>query len=55
VDVPHTRATTVLETDQAQVTELQLPRGRYLAVCFVSDREGGPPHFSQTITALEVG
>ena len=55
VDVPHTRATTVLESGQRQITVLDLPRGRYLFGCFVSDRAGGPPHLSQTMTAVEVG
>lgn len=41
VDVPHERATTVLEGGGEQITELTLGPGRYVLLCFVSDRVGG--------------
>jgi hypothetical protein len=41
VDVPHDRATAVLEGRGEQVTELTFQEGRHLLLCFVSDRAGG--------------
>jgi hypothetical protein len=41
VDVPNERATTVLEGGGEQVTELTFRPGRYVLLCFVSDRDGG--------------
>jgi hypothetical protein len=46
VDVPHQRATTVLEGGLAQVTELTFEPGRYVLLCFVSDRAGGAPQWA---------
>ena len=37
-------ATTVLEGGTSQVIELDLKPGRYAFYCFISNREGGPPH-----------
>lgn len=41
IDVPNERATTALEGGGAQITELTFRPGRYLLLCFVSDRDGG--------------
>jgi hypothetical protein len=48
--------TTVLDRDGDQVTTLTLRAGRYAAVCFLSDRGGGPPHVAKgMIDEVRVG
>jgi hypothetical protein len=47
VDVPGKHATTVLEAGGKQVAEMTFAPGRYALVCFVADREGGPPHLQE--------
>lgn len=37
--------TTVLDGGNSEVTRLNLKKGNYALLCFVSDRKGGPPHF----------
>jgi hypothetical protein len=37
--------TTVLDGGASEVTDLDLKKGKYAVLCFVSDRKGGPPHF----------
>jgi hypothetical protein len=37
--------TTVLDGGNSEVTQLDLKKGNYAVLCFVSDRKGGPPHF----------
>lgn len=37
--------TAVLDGGAKEVTDLELKAGRYAFVCFIPDREGGPPHF----------
>ncbi len=44
VDTEQTRETAVLEGGDRQVTQLDLPAGRYALICFVRGRGGGPPH-----------
>lgn len=39
--------TAVLDRDQQQNTELTLTKGRWIALCFISDRAGGPPHVAK--------
>lgn len=51
VDVPHDRATTVLEAGDAQTTEMTFRQGRYLLLCFVSPRTGGDPQWKRGMTA----
>ncbi|MDQ3093501.1 MAG: hypothetical protein M3R46_17960 [Actinomycetota bacterium] len=41
----------VLEGGAKQVVQLDLKRGKYALVCFVSDREGGPPHVAMGMIA----
>lgn len=36
--------TATLESGDMQIVELDLKRGKYALVCFISDRKGGPPH-----------
>ncbi len=39
-----TQATAVIEGGEGQVVTLDLEPGRYAFYCFISDRQGGPPH-----------
>jgi hypothetical protein len=39
-----TQTTAVLEGDTSQLVTLNLKPGRYVLFCFISDRQGGPPH-----------
>ncbi len=39
-----TRNTAVLEGGEGQLVTLDLKPGRYALLCFISDRQGGPPH-----------
>jgi len=39
-----TQTTAVLEGGDSQLTTLDLKPGKYALLCFISDREGGPPH-----------
>jgi hypothetical protein len=36
--------TSILASGDKQIVELDLKRGKYALVCFISDRDGGPPH-----------
>ena len=40
-------ATAVLAPGQSITTDLTLASGTYVFVCFLSDREGGPPHVAE--------
>jgi hypothetical protein len=42
-----TSATAVLEGGEGQTVTLDLKPGRYAFYCFISDRQGGPPHALQ--------
>ena len=44
VDPETVRETVVLEGHERQVTQLDLPAGRYALICFVRGRSGGPRH-----------
>ena len=44
LDFAGTTRTSVLAGRDTQIVELNLKRGKYALVCFLSDREGGPPH-----------
>jgi hypothetical protein len=37
-------ATAVIDGGRTQVAQLELKKGKYALVCFISDRRGGPPH-----------
>lgn len=39
-----TASTAVIEGGEGQVVTLDLKPGRYVLFCFISDRQGGPPH-----------
>ena len=36
-----------LDGGTEQVAEITLKSGRYASVCFITDRGGGPPHFTK--------
>lgn len=44
VDFENGISTAVIDGGQAQVTELDFKKGKYALVCFITNREGGPPH-----------
>lgn len=44
IDEKDTLSTAVLEGGEGQVVTLDLEPGRYALLCFISDRQGGPPH-----------
>jgi hypothetical protein len=49
------QTTAVLEGGEAQLVTLDLEPGRYALFCFITDREGGPPHaFKGMIDEVEV-
>ncbi|HEX7279004.1 MAG TPA: hypothetical protein VF255_05190 [Solirubrobacterales bacterium] len=50
-----TLSTAVLEGGEAQLVEMELEPGRYALYCFITDREGGPPHvFKGMVDEVEV-
>jgi hypothetical protein len=50
-----TQATAVIEGGEAQLVTLDLEPGRYAFYCFISDRQGGPPHaFKGMVSEIEV-
>jgi hypothetical protein len=52
LDFENTSYTARLEGGTQQITELALDKpGKYALLCFVSDREGGPPHVAQGMIA----
>lgn len=56
VDFERQVGTAVIDGGIAQNVELELEEGRYAALCFIQDREGGPPHVAQgMISELTVG
>jgi hypothetical protein len=44
VDFAGATRTAALEAGEEQIAELDLRRGKYALICFVTDRAGGPPH-----------
>ncbi len=44
LDQKATQTTAVIEGGESQLVTLDLEPGRYAFYCFVTDREGGPPH-----------
>jgi hypothetical protein len=38
------KGTAVIEGGESQLVKLDLKPGRYVMLCFISDRQGGPPH-----------
>jgi hypothetical protein len=54
VDFAGATRTTILEGGQEQIAELDLRRGKYALICFISDRAGGPPHAAKGMIAEAV-
>lgn len=55
VDFRNGVSTSVLEGGTEQVSSASFDSGRYALVCFIADRQGGPPHIAQgMIDELEV-
>jgi hypothetical protein len=44
IEEEKTVGTAVLDGGTSQVVDLNLQKGKYAAVCFITDRKGGPPH-----------
>lgn len=44
IEEDETKNTAVLEGGEGQAVTLDLKPGRYALLCFISDRQGGPPH-----------
>lgn len=44
IDEEKAVGTAVIDAGASQVIDLELEKGKYAAVCFISDRKGGPPH-----------
>lgn len=42
-----TKNTAVIEGGETQLVELDLKKGRYVLLCFITDRDGGPPHVAK--------
>ena len=47
LDMDKGQGTTVLAPGQQQVVDVTLAKGDYVVMCFLSDRAGGPPHFTK--------
>ena len=43
-DEERAQTTSVLDGDQRQIVNLDLDPGKYALICFISNRQGGPPH-----------
>ncbi len=39
--------TAVLDGGASQVVDLELQKGKYVGLCFITDRKGGPPHVAK--------
>jgi len=44
VDFENGVSTAVIDGGQKQITELDFEKGKYALVCFITNRNGGPPH-----------
>lgn len=44
VDFENAVGTAVIDGGQAQVAEMEFKKGKYALVCFITNRDGGPPH-----------
>lgn len=47
VDFKQAVGTAVLDGGEKQVTDIEFKPGKYVLVCFISDRKGGPPHVAK--------
>ncbi len=44
IDEEKSVSSAVVDGGSSQVIDLELEKGKYAAMCFISDRKGGPPH-----------
>ncbi len=51
IDFEQVVSTAVLEGGDSQVVDLPFEPGEYALLCFISDREGGPPHVAKGMVA----
>jgi plastocyanin len=55
IDESKSFAMAILDGGESQTAELDIPAGRYAVLCFIPDREGGPPHAARgMINEVEV-
>jgi plastocyanin len=55
VDFENGISTAVIDGGEAQVAELDFKQGRYALVCFITNRQGGPPHVAMgMVSELDV-
>ena len=55
IDDSKTFGTAIVDGGQSVVQEMELEPGRYVMICFVPDREGGPPHLARgMVSEVEV-
>jgi hypothetical protein len=47
VDLESAQQTTVLDGGKSDTTQFELQPGRYVFLCFLSDRDGGKPHIAE--------
>jgi hypothetical protein len=53
IEEEKTVGTSVVDGGMSQVVELELQKGKHAALCFITDRRGGPPHVAKGM-AMEV-
>jgi plastocyanin len=51
IDESKNFGTAIVDGGQTVVQEMDLEAGRYVLICFVPDREGGPPHIARGMVA----
>jgi hypothetical protein len=44
VDFENAKSSAVIDGGQAQVIDMEFEQGKYALVCFITNRDGGPPH-----------
>jgi plastocyanin len=55
IDESKSFGTAIVDGGQSLVQEMNLEAGRYVVICYVPDREGGPPHLARgMVSELEV-
>lgn len=55
VDFRNAAGTAVIDGGTKQVTTVDLKKGKYALVCFITDRKGGPPHVAKgMVTETEI-
>ena len=52
IDESKTLSSAVLDGKRSETVRLDLQRGKYVLICFVPDRKGGPPHVAKGMISL---